>query len=349
MNRDARRRGVRHRVMASEQIGPPDWPPVVERAALDDAAGGNSGATIERVVLADGRALVLKHLPQSGDWLTRLTAGHDRTRLLWDSGLLARVADTVDHTVVAVLTSDSGDVIAMHDASDHLLRPRTVVPLAQARRLLAGLAALHDEWEGCDLAGLCPAEARYRLFSPAWHAADTGSGNHPAREFILAGWEAFGDLVPVDVAEAVFAVHAQPQALSDPLLVTKPSTLLHGDAKLENLGLDGDRLVAIDWGELTGIGPAEVDVAWFAIQDAWRFDVMPSEIFAAYDQQARRPLDPIALDLASIGALAQFGFKIAGRYRTGDEPTRTRAGQLLGWWVARVRDALPTWSPVVDR
>jgi len=45
-----------------------------------------------------------------------------------------------------------------------------------------------------------------------------------------------------------------------------PSTLLHGDAKLENLGLGSSGLVAIDWGDLTGFGPPEIDVAWYALQ-----------------------------------------------------------------------------------
>ncbi len=51
-------------------------------------------------------------------------------------------------------------------------------------------------------------------------------------------------------------------------MASAPPTLVHGDAKLENLGDDG-------------------------------------EVFAAYDEQAGRRLDPTPLDLASIGSLAQ--------------------------------------------
>ena len=65
-----------------------------------------------------------------------------------------------------------------------------------------------------------------------------------------------------------------------------PASLVHGDAKLETLGLDGDRLVAIDWGEPTGIGPAQIDVALFAVMSGWRLDWLPGETFAAYEQQA---------------------------------------------------------------
>jgi hypothetical protein len=212
--------------------------------------------------------------------------------------------------------------------------------------LLTGLAALHRAWEGRAIDGLCRPEDRYRLFAPRLHAHDGGPHPHPARDLILTGWEAFADLVPTDVAEAVFAVHAPPEPLAEALLAAAPATLLHGDAKLENLGLDGARLVAIDWGELTGIGPAEIDVAWFALMSGWRLDWTPGEVFAAYDRQASRPLDPRALDLACIGSLAQMGFKLAGRRLAPDEPTRARASALLAWWVTRVRHALSsTWSP----
>jgi aminoglycoside phosphotransferase (APT) family kinase protein len=84
-----------------------------------------------------------------------------------------------------------------------------------------------------------------------------------------------------DVAEAIFAVHADPEPLAEALLASAPATLVHADAKLENLGFDGDRLVAIDWGELTGVGPPEIDVAWFAVMSGWRLDCMPDEVFAA--------------------------------------------------------------------
>ena len=128
-------------------------------------------------------------------------------------------------------------------------------------------------------------------------------------------------------------------------MASAPATIVHGDAKLENLGVSGNRLVAIDWGELTGIGPAEIDVAWLAMMSGWRMDGQPDEVFAAYDQTADRRLDPMALDLACIGSLSQMGFKLASRSRATDQPTRERAALLLGWWVSRVREALATWSP----
>ena len=319
----------------------PEATEIVERSQLTGAAEALSGARFERVVLGDGRRMVLKYLPPEGDWLTRLTAGASRLRLLWDSGTLAQVAATVDHTIVALVPSNGADVVVMRDVSDTLLATGTRVSLPQIRKLVAGLAELHRAWQGHPLDGLCSPAARYRLFAPHLHASDDGPNRHPAREIILAGWQVFAEIVPTDVADAVFAVHERPEVLAGALMASAPATLVHGDAKLENLGVSGNRLVAIDWGELTGIGPAEIDVAWLAVMSGWRMDALPDEVFAAYD----RRLDPMALDLACIGSLAQMGFKLASRSRATDQPTRERAALLLGWWVTRVREALATWSP----
>ena len=116
---------------------------IVERTPLPGATEALSGAHFERVVLADGRRLVLKHLPREGDWLTRFTAGAGRLRLLWDSGTLAQVATTVDHAIIAVVPSNGADVVVMRDVTDLLLPPEKTVSLAQVRRLVAGLADLH--------------------------------------------------------------------------------------------------------------------------------------------------------------------------------------------------------------
>ncbi len=321
---------------------------IAQRSALVFPAGAEaySGARFERVTLIDGRRLILKYLPSEGDWLTRATDGAGRLRRLWNSGTLARIGDEIDHAIVALAPLAGTDVVIMHDVSGALMSPNAHVSRSTCQRLLAGLARVHQAWNGCTLTGLCRPESRYRLFAPGLHAGDQGPNPHPDRELIVANWECFAELVPADVAEAVFAVHAHPEGLAEALLASAAPTLLHGDAKLGNLGLVGDRVVAIDWGELTGIGPAEIDVAWFAVMSGSRVDWMPDETFQAYEVHAGRRLDRKALDLACIGSLAQMGFRMAHGVRASDEPRRARYSALLGWWVTRVRGALLTWSPI---
>jgi hypothetical protein len=314
--------------------------PIVSRAPLADLAEAYSAAVLERVELADGRRLVLKHLPADGDWLTRVSGGTDRVRRIWRSGLLGRLGRVVDHTVIDVVRIDGHEAVVMRDATAELLSPRGHVPRQTSRELLAGIAALHDASRTEPVLPLCPIGARYGMFAPATHAADDAPGAHPARHIIVEGWERFVDQVATDVAAAVFAVHRDPDALGR-RLARFPTTVVHGDVKLENLGLARGRLVAIDWGDLTGFGPPEIDVAWYALMNTWRIGGSPGDAFADYEAASGRPLAREALDLACVGSLAQMGFKLARNATVAPDPaTRHSAAEQLAWWTARVRTAL---------
>lgn len=313
---------------------------VVRRQLLARAAEAYSSATLERVELATSEHLIFKHVPADGDWLSRATGGADRVRRLWESGLLGRIGDVVDHTVRGVQHVDGHDVVVIRDASEDLIPPAVSVPRATSRRLLAGLAELRARSRSEPVQPLCPIGARYAMFAPQLHAADPGPGRHPRRDTILAGWEVFAERVDGAVVEAVFAVHRDSGGLED-RLGRFPATLVHGDAKLENLGLGRHGLVAIDWGELTGFGPAEIDVAWYALKGSSRIGVTPDEVFGDYEAVAGRLLERDALDLACIGSLAQMGFRFAAALAGGDGPDAgAGAAVQLEWWVGRVRAAL---------
>jgi hypothetical protein len=227
----------------------------------------------------------------------------------------------------------------MRDARGDLLPPRVPVSRDTARALLIRLAAIHDASEGQSGEGLCPIGARYAMFAPAFHVPAGAPGAHPLADRIAQGWDLFAQHVDQDTAAAVFAVHRDPGRLGRRLARFSP-TLLHGDAKLENLGLSADGLVAIDWGDLTGFGPREVDVAWFALKGAPRIGCAPDELFADYEAAAGRPMAPEALDLACVGSLAQMGFRFAaGAFASGPEPPEVAAAQLA-WWTERASAAL---------
>jgi len=324
---------------------------VSHREPFSGGSQAYSGATFERAVTAGGRPVLLKHLPAGGDWLVRATDGLGRARRLWESGLLGQVGGTVEHAVIDLWREDGHDVVVMNDMSDVLLPPDTRLSRSEVERLLAGLAGLHAAFEGRALDGLCSPAGRHRLFVPAFQRDDHGPNPCPVRDFVIAGWEMFVGLWPADVVDAVFALHDDPGLLQRQLELAAPPTLLHGDTKLDNLGLRGERLVAVDWGELTGTGPAEMDLAWFAATGTgvmpgaptWRIDARPDEVFAVYEAHAARPLDRRALDLACLGMITQMGWYLTGVL--GDDVARARTEQLEPWWLARARAALEPWSP----
>lgn len=318
---------------------------------------GASGAWFERGQLDDGRTVVLKHLPSEGDWISRGSDGLGRSRWLWESGLLERLAATVDHPVLGVIEESGHDVVVMEDVGAHLAATDRVLPPRDLDGVLTGMAAMHDQWEGSDLEGLCSPGDRHRILFPAFHLDDPGPNHHPRREKILAGWAAFAEHAPPDVVRVIDAVHADPGCLERRLRTVAPATFLHGDLRPANLGLRNGRLLAIDWGELAGQGPAEMDLAWFAgtsTMAGWMqtprgvVDLMPDDVFRLYEERSARPLDLGALDAACIGMVAQAGFLMAAataRLNARPDERRARAAQLTDWWFARVRAACERWSP----
>src|SRR5205823_9569798 len=91
------------------------------------------------------------------------------------------------------------------------------------------------------------------------------------------GWELFADVAPADVAAVVLRLLDDPSALVGALSGC-PATLVHGDAKLPNLGFAAQRVVAIDWGTATGIAPAGVEWAWYLATSASRIAATREEI-----------------------------------------------------------------------
>jgi hypothetical protein len=108
---------------------------VVSREPLA-AADGRSGSLLERVVLADGRALVVKHVLDGGDWIMRATADHGRAAELWSAGVLARVPEVIDHTVVGAEQVPGGWVVIMRDVSAALVPDHARVGRDDSRRVL---------------------------------------------------------------------------------------------------------------------------------------------------------------------------------------------------------------------
>ena len=298
-----------------------------------------SHASLELVTLPRGREVVVKRLPADGDWLTRATGGSGRLRQLWDAGVLHRVADVVDHAILDVQVIDGADVVIMRDVSQQLLPPDVGIDSETVTRILDELATFHAASEGEPDAGWCTIGDRYAMFAPRSMTGDDSPGRHPVADRIVAGWELFAEHSPDDIVQAVFAVHNDPTRLTE-AMSGSPWTLLHGDAKPENLGLSDDGLVAIDWGELTGVGPREVDVGWFAVKAVTRAECLADDVFELYSRAVGEPLDPMVVDLVLLGSLAQMGFRFAlGAFGNGlDRPDEAR--RQLDWWTFRVGAAL---------
>ncbi len=125
-----------------------------------------------------------------------------------------------------------------------------------------------------------------------------------------------------------------------------PSTLLHGDLKLGNLGFLGDRVVMLDWGTQTGWAPPAVEAAWYLAINWSRIDATREQVLDDFRAAEGERHDEDALRLALLGGLVQLGWdKALAASGHLDPAIRAREAADLAWWCDRARDALAVWSP----
>jgi hypothetical protein len=311
---------------------------VIERIPL--ASVGVSGARIERLITGDGRVLIAKVIEQRSDWLIQATGDDGRLARLWTSGVLQQLPPGVDSAIESVEEIPGGWVVVMRDVTDSLLPAGQALTRRQSRRILAATASLHDAFAGVRIDAMCPLVDRLAVLTPAVARNTLGI---PFRARVLEGWDRFAELASADVGPAMGDLLERPGKLAA-ALADFPKTLLHGDLKVANIGLDGSTVVFLDWGTLTGTGPRAVDYAWY-------LGVNGAAIDASLDDQLAdvaavlTPDDHAALPLAMLGALLQLGWDKAMGATSSDPIRRARERAGLTWWCRRAAEALDLWSP----
>lgn len=300
-------------------------------------SNGKSGASLEAVTIG-GAPYVLKILGGPEDWALR-AAGVPGGGVVeaWRRGLLDALPDCFRQPIVAVAHEDGISALLMEDVGAWLVPDHGPFPAEQQARFLDHLAALHVAyWECGAEADIVPAERRYTELSPAMAAEELGRGTrHPVPRLVADGWPLLEEVAPKAAAVVVPLVH-QPAPLLDALGNT-PSTFVHGNWKLDNLGTDDrGRTVLLDW-ELPGRGAPLSDLAWYLAINCRRLPTSKETAIALYrDALERRGVDTAPwwerqLGLCLIGALVQFGWeKALGGY---DEE--------LAWWEEQAVHAAP--------
>ncbi|HTC85777.1 MAG TPA: hypothetical protein VK656_03690, partial [Candidatus Acidoferrum sp.] len=172
-----------------------------------------SGSRIERVVLADGRTVIAKYLVRDEDLVLRATDDDGRLDRLWRAGVFDRMPVVIEHALLGVEADGPDWLVVMEDVADTLLADDRPVTRAESRRILAAGAALHAAFDGADLPRIGAPGMLYRFLSPAMALAEAG-GPNPLPGLVGRGWERFGDAVPHDVADAIAAIHADPDGFA---------------------------------------------------------------------------------------------------------------------------------------
>jgi hypothetical protein len=303
-------------------------------------ADGKSGSSFERVEI-DGERYVLKVMHVDDDWIARslgdLTC---RQVTVWTAGLLDALPASIDHAVVGAARGFGrngwGAALLMRDVGEHLVpEGDDVVPAEQHAAFLDHMAELSARfWGWRDTVGLTPPTIRWSFFGPGMLECEQERG-WPHHVPVLAerGWRAFAERAPADVAAAVAAVRHEPALLADAVAAT-PSTFVHGDWKMGNLGSRPDgRTVLIDCA-YPGEGPACHELGWYLATNRQRLPETKEDAVARFRRAlAAHGVDVDAgwwdaqLDLCLLGTVVQLGWEKA----LGDDDE-------LGWWTDRARE-----------
>jgi len=307
----------------------------VERVPFGDHVG-KSGATLERVLLADGRRVVVKKLSPATDLVMALTGDTTgREYEVWASGLLDRLPAGLGHAVLDGWREADGAVLVMRDLGDTVLTWEDRLDRASCRRLIAAVAAMHRAFLGQPPDGLVPLPVLIDSFAPD-RVAPYAGGPNPLPALVLRGWEHFADQVPAELADPVFALLDDPAPLTT-ALAARPCTLIHGDLATVNVALEDDRVTLLDW-SLPAAAPGAFDLARFLAGCSSVIDATREEVIADYRELAGPAYDEPALRLALLAGLVWLGWnKALDAAEHPDPRIRDRERADRDWWLGQAR------------
>jgi hypothetical protein len=312
---------------------------LAERTTL--ASSGWSGNRIDRLVLADGRALIAKRIVPGSDWLGRASHDPGREALLFADGVFARMPATVDPAVVAAEPEGDAWWVVMRDVSAELLDASTPLTREQNRFVLMRAAEMWAEFWGEEVPHLSTLANRLECAALAVSERERDGVDILPKQF-EAAWEAFGEAVDDDVGEAVLELVDDVTPLAT-ALAARGTTLIHGDLRDENIGMPDGRLVLLDFGLATQGHPA-AELAWYMVHDVWRIAATHDEVVEDFRRALGERDDPVALELGLISGLVQYGWIFGHSAVVHTDPAeREWARTELNWWVPRVRHALEQW------
>nr|MBA3414134.1 phosphotransferase [Chloroflexia bacterium] len=240
--------------------------------------GGHSASGSAFLALATnegcGPRFVVKRSSPACDWIVRATGDiRGREVLVWTSGLLDHLPPEITHPVLACARDGTGWAILMRDVADDLIPGSASTggePIGRADygRYLDGLAALHAAfWETPRLAdpdlGLCSPWHLYTTLSLETGRREAAHPNAVVRE-LWEGWELLATLIAPELADLLDRLATDPGPLCT-ALARYPQTLVHGDPRVANLGIERTprrRVVLLDW-HFVGPSIPGKDLAWF--------------------------------------------------------------------------------------
>lgn len=329
---------------------PPSFSEPAKAQFLD---GGRTGATVTRLICADGASFVLKVIPRQRAF--REALGHDGEAAAWLAGTTRRLpAPLANPTLDASLHPERDEWwLLMEDVSPGIVA-RSGWTEAHTRSLFMAMAGLHADHWGCPArprAGIGKLAATTALLveialheatgraSVEWAAASAEQFQVP--RVLLPGFlEAAGNRNADFYLTLLRRWRDIVSALDD-----HPPTLLHGDLRRANIAFMKERVVLFDW-ELAARGSAAADLAWHWFLHYWAYppndgrepddrlwlrDAYLDHLESRHGRSVNRAAFQTAWELGWLRVFCQLGFVLADGLGGEESEARRR-------WIHRAFD-----------
>ncbi len=252
---------------------------------------GFSGARITTID-SGGQRYWLKRLRFDDDWIMQaLEDTTCREAEFAVSPIAHRLPKGVATPTLGAARDGDGWAILSHDITSSLLAEDGIEPAAICERMISALASLHAAFWDDPLddaaVSFCSWDARSAMLSPVVGARLASEG----RDFgIVAGWQAFERMAPAPVSELLRRLRVDPSSLGQ-AIEHLTRTLLHGDAKMANVGLDADGIWLFDWA-IVMHAPVGFELGWMLAVNASRFPWHHDETLQCYATTLKAAIGP---------------------------------------------------------
>ncbi len=286
--------------------------------------------------------LVLKRTSVAADWIVRATRDRALREAVVAAGALP-LPDGVTAPYLGAAADGLGAAILMPDVTGSLFDWERSIDADDLDRVLRSAAALHASTAGTPADfPWCPIRERIELLTRPSAERYRAEGLAVGQRFI-EGWDAFDRVAEPAARELVDGLGAD----SGPLvkaLARQPSTLLHGDLKLANVGFVGEDMVLIDWQMVTR-APVAVELGWLIVSNVAALPEPPEAVLGRYRAAASALGVEVGdwetqLDLTWIVGLLLRGWR-KGLDAEAGTPTGWGASGAddLAWWSRRAVEA----------
>ena len=335
-----------------------DFEPLAEVLRRNGLAGkredpfpndGWSGASLTTLSRGSDR-FVMKRDSLARDWIAQATADEPILREAWFAAHGPALPSPIRAPYLGVGIDGDEFGILMPDLTGVLFDWDTPISVEALDQVLAGLAMLHAyPWTisgELDEGPWCPLRERLTLICRA-SLERPGTAHDAVGDLILPGWDAFDRRVPAVVRDLIDSLGRDPLPLLD-ALGELPSTLIHGDLKLANVGIEPDGMIdLVDW-QMVTVAPVAVELGWFLVSNVASLPLRPDDVLTRYNVETRRQgHDEAGLGewQAQVDAAILVGLLLRGWRKGADaEAGLTLASGVstvddLAWWCERALEA----------